>query len=74
MTFTRELSDKVFTRIFWQMCTECVTPYLGWFLAQMKIGTATAAKMAECRLDVWPHHVIFGAEYQLLSSVKWLAI
>ncbi|WP_099224703.1 rhamnulose-1-phosphate aldolase [Listeria costaricensis] len=68
MTFTHDLSEKAFTRTLWQMCTECIVVFpegvgmLPWMVPGTdEIGTATAAKMKEYRLVIWPHHGIFGA-------------
>ena len=68
MTFTEELSDKGFTRILWQMCTECMVVFpdgvgvLPWMVCGGdEIGRATAQKMEAYRLVIWAHHGIFGA-------------
>lgn len=68
MTFVEELSDRHFTRILWQMCTECMVVFpdgvgvLPWMVCGGdEIGRATAEKMREYRLVVWAHHGIFGA-------------
>ncbi|MBN6206174.1 rhamnulose-1-phosphate aldolase [Ralstonia pickettii] len=68
MTFTHELNEVSFTRTLWQMCTECLVVFpegvgiLPWMVpGTSEIGRATADKMNEFRLVVWPHHGIFGA-------------
>lgn len=68
MTFTHELDEVSFTRTLWQMCTECLVVFpegigiLPWMVpGTSEIGRATADKMNEFRLVVWPHHGIFGA-------------
>ncbi|EUJ22806.1 rhamnulose-1-phosphate aldolase [Listeria grandensis FSL F6-0971] len=68
MTFTHSLEEREFTRTLWQMCTECIVVFpegvgiLPWMVPGTDaIGMATAAKMREFRLVIWPHHGIFGA-------------
>lgn len=68
MTFTHELDEVSFTRTLWQMCTECLVVFpegvgiLPWMVpGTSEIGRATADKMNDFRLVVWPHHGIFGA-------------
>ncbi|MBP2655541.1 MAG: Rhamnulose-phosphate aldolase [Firmicutes bacterium] len=68
MTFVHDLSEKAFTKTLWQMCTECLVVFpdgvgvLPWFVpGTNEIGRATAEKMKDCRLVVWPQHGIFGA-------------
>lgn len=68
MTFTHDLDEVSFTRTLWQMCTECLVVFpegigiLPWMVpGTSDIGKATADKMNEFRLVVWPHHGIFGA-------------
>lgn len=68
MTFVEELSDQHFTRILWQMCTECMVVFpdgvgvLPWMVCGGdEIGRATARKMEGFRLVIWAHHGIFGA-------------
>lgn len=68
MTFTHDLDEVSFTKTLWQMCTECIVVFsegvgiLPWMVpGTSEIGKATAEKMNEFRLVVWPHHGIFGA-------------
>ncbi|MBC2147899.1 rhamnulose-1-phosphate aldolase [Listeria booriae] len=68
MTFTHSLEERNFTRTLWQMCTECIVVFpegvgiLPWMVPGTDaIGMATAAKMRDFRLVIWPHHGIFGA-------------
>ncbi|MGX7419142.1 rhamnulose-1-phosphate aldolase [Carnobacterium gallinarum] len=68
MTFTHELDEKKFTRTLWQMCTECLVVFpegvgiIPWLVpGTNEIGLATAEKMNEFRLVLWPHHGIYGA-------------
>ncbi|WP_303220284.1 rhamnulose-1-phosphate aldolase [Enterococcus asini] len=68
MTFTHEMDEKTFTRTLWQMCTECLVVFpegvslLPWMVpGTNEIGEATAAKMKETRLVMWPQHGVYGA-------------
>lgn len=68
MTFTHSLDEEAFTKTLWKMCTECIVVFpdgvgiVPWMVPGTDaIGQATAAKMREVRLVVWPHHGIFGA-------------
>ena len=68
MSFTHDLDEKAFTRTLWQMCTECLVVFpegvsiLSWIVpGTTEIGEATAAKMKETRLVLWPQHGIYGA-------------
>lgn len=68
MTYVVKLEDKEFTRILWQMSTECIVVFpdgvgvLPWMLCgNDEIGIATAKKMEDYRLCVWAMHGIFGA-------------
>lgn len=68
MTFTHDLSEKMFTRTLWQMCTECLVVFpegvsvIPWLVpGTTAIGEATAEKMKETRLVIWPQHGIYGA-------------
>ncbi|MCY8034945.1 rhamnulose-1-phosphate aldolase [Bacillus sonorensis] len=68
MTFTHDLDEVKFTRTLWQMCTECLVVFpegvgvIPWMVPGTdSIGKATAEKMADMRIVLWPHHGIFGA-------------
>ena len=68
MSFTHDLDEKAFTRTLWQMCTECLVVFpegvsiLSWIVpGTTEIGEATAAKMKETRLVLWPQHGSYGA-------------
>lgn len=68
MTFTHPLEERALTRTLWKMCTECVVVFpdglgiIPWIVpGTTEIGEATAAKMHEFRLVVWPYHGIYGA-------------
>jgi len=68
MSFTRELDERKFTRTLWQMCTECLVVFpegvsiIPWLVpGTSEFGKATADKMKETRLVIWPQHGIYGA-------------
>jgi rhamnulose-1-phosphate aldolase len=68
MTFTHSLDENGFTKTLWEMCTECIVVFpdgvgiIPWMVPGTDaIGEATAVKMAETRLVLWPHHGVFGA-------------
>ena len=68
MTYSHDLDERSFTRTLWKMCTECLVVFpegvsiIPWLVpGTNKIGEATAEKMKETRLVVWPHHGIYGA-------------
>lgn len=68
MSFTHVMDEKEFTRTLWQMCTECLVVFpegvsiIPWMVpGTNEIGEATAAKMKETRLVLWPQHGIYGA-------------
>lgn len=68
MTFTHPLEERALTRTLWQMCTECLVVFpegvgiIPWIVpGTTEIGEATAAKMKENRVVVWPHHGVYGA-------------
>lgn len=68
MTFTHPLEEKALTRTLWQMCTECLVVFpegvsiIPWIVpGTNEIGEATAAKMRETRLVLWPQHGVYGA-------------
>ncbi|WP_071130511.1 rhamnulose-1-phosphate aldolase [Enterococcus timonensis] len=68
MTFTHELDERAFTRTLWQMCTECLVVFpegisiIPWLVpGTNEIGIATAEKMKETRLVLWPQHGVYGA-------------
>lgn len=68
MSFTHSLDEKVFTKTLWEMCTECLVVFpegigiIPWIVpGTIEIGKASAEKMKDVRLVLWPHHGIFGA-------------
>ncbi|WP_148298733.1 rhamnulose-1-phosphate aldolase [Paenibacillus pini] len=67
MTFIHELDEKKFTKTLWEMCTECIVVFpdgvsvIPWMVpGSSEIGRATANKMKDHRVVVWPQHGIFG--------------
>jgi len=67
MSFIHPLSDKEFTRTIWKMNNECIVVFpdgigvLPWMLCGTnEIGEATANKMKEFRIVLWPNHGIYG--------------
>lgn len=67
MSYVHELDDKKFTHSLWSMNNECIVVYpdgvgvLPWMLCGTnEIGEATAEKMKEYRLVIWPMHGIYG--------------
>ncbi|MDV4704772.1 rhamnulose-1-phosphate aldolase [Enterococcus faecium] len=68
MSFTHELDELSFSRTLWQMCTECLVVFpegisiIPWMVpGTNEIGEATAEKMKETRLVLWPQHGIYGS-------------
>ena len=67
ISFVHSLDERELTRTLWKMCAECVIVFpegvgvLPFMLCGTReIGIATAQKIADCRLVLWPHHGIFG--------------
>lgn len=68
MTFTHSLDEVAFTKTLWEMCTECIVVFpdgvgiIPWMVPGTDaIGEASAVKMKDMRIVIWPHHGIFGA-------------
>ena len=68
MTFVHPINDRDFTRTIWMMNNECIVIFpdgigvLPWMVCGTnEIGEATAEKMKEFRIVVWPNHGIYGA-------------
>jgi len=68
MTFVHPLDDRSFTRSLWRLNTECIQVFpegvgvMPWMVGgTSQAAEATAAKMRETRLVVWPHHGVWGA-------------
>ena len=92
MTYVHSLDERDFTRTLWKMNTECIVVFpdgigvLPWMVCGTnEIGEATAEKMKEFRLVVWPIHGIYGAgvdideAFGLIETVEktaqcWLAV
>jgi rhamnulose-1-phosphate aldolase len=67
MTFVHDLDEGAFTKTLWQMCTECLVVFpdgvsvIPWIVpGTREIGLATAAKMRDSRVVIWPQHGIYG--------------
>ena len=68
LTFIHDLDEKKFTKTLWQMITECLVVFpdgvsvLPWMVAGTRqLGAASADKMQNSRIVIWPHHGIMGA-------------
>lgn len=68
LSFTLPQNEKLITRVLWKMHPESIVvfpegigvlPYMT--PGTTAIGSATAAKMHDYRLVLWPHHGIFAA-------------
>ena len=67
MTFVHPMDDREFTRSIWKMNNECIVIFpdgigtLQWMVCGTNaIGEATAEKMKDYRIVVWPNHGIYG--------------
>lgn len=67
MSFIHPLSDREFTRTIWKMNNECIVVFpdgigvLPWMVCGTnEIGEATAKKMKDYRIVLWPNHGIYG--------------
>ncbi|MGA9467147.1 MAG: rhamnulose-1-phosphate aldolase [Exiguobacterium marinum] len=68
MTFTHSLEENMFSKTLWEMCTECIVVFpegvgiIPWIVpGTNEIGEATAKRMKDVRVVLWPHHGVFGA-------------
>lgn len=68
MTFVHDLDENKFTRSLWEMITECLLVFpdgvsvVPWMVAgTVELGLASAEKMHDSRVVIWPHHGIMGA-------------
>lgn len=68
MTFTHSLEEEAMTKTLWEMCTECLVVFpegvgvIPWIVpGTNEIGKATAERMKDVRIVLWPHHGVFGA-------------
>lgn len=76
MTFKEEFTEAEFTKRMWQMNSECILVFpegvgmLPWMVCgDGAIGPATAEKMKEYRVVIWPYHGIFAAGNSLDDAV-----
>jgi rhamnulose-1-phosphate aldolase len=87
MTFTHDLDELKFTKTLWEMCTECLVVFpdgvsvIPWIVpGSSEIGRATADKMKDYRVVIWPHHGIFvtgatmDSTFGLLETIEKAAI
>ncbi|SEU25999.1 rhamnulose-1-phosphate aldolase [Paenibacillus sp. NFR01] len=87
MTFTHDLDELKFTKTLWEMCTECLVVFpdgvgvIPWMVpGSSDIGRATADKMKDYRVVVWPQHGIFvtgatmDATFGLVETIEKAAI
>lgn len=87
MTFTHDLDELKFTKTLWEMCTECLVVFpdgvsvIPWMVpGSSEIGRATADKMKEYRVVIWPQHGIFvtgatmDATFGLVETIEKAAI
>ncbi|WP_150267886.1 rhamnulose-1-phosphate aldolase [Paenibacillus tepidiphilus] len=87
MTFTHDLNELQFTKTLWEMCTECLVVFpdgvgvIPWMVpGSSDIGRATADKMKDYRVVVWPQHGIFvtgatmDATFGLVETIEKAAI
>jgi rhamnulose-1-phosphate aldolase len=68
MSARRDLDENAFTAALWRMHSECLVVFpdgvgvLPWLVpGTEEIGAATAKKLQDCRLVVWPLHGVIGA-------------
>lgn len=68
MSYCHPIDEASFSHTLWEMSTECIVVFpegvgcLPWMLCGTDtIGEATAAKMKDFRLVLWPFHGIYGA-------------
>lgn len=76
MTFKHTLDEAAFTKTLWQLNSECILVFpegvglLPWMVCgEGAIGPATAKKMEEFRVVVWPHHGIFACGKSIDEAV-----
>ncbi|KRK64304.1 rhamnulose-1-phosphate aldolase [Companilactobacillus tucceti DSM 20183] len=87
LSFTRNLDEKEISKLLWKMQAESlvvfpegvgIIPYMT--PGTNEIGQATADKMNEFRVVMWPHHGIFGCGdsmdevYGLIETVEKAAL
>lgn len=76
MTFKENFDEISFTRTLWQLNSECILVFpeglglLPWMVCgDGAIGPATAEKMKEFRVVVWPYHGIFACGNSLDEAI-----
>ena len=76
MTMIHPLDEELFTKTLWRMNSECVLAFpegialLPWMkCGEGEIGDATAEKMKNKRVVVWPFHGIFSSGNSLLDAI-----
>lgn len=76
MTFKEEFDESGLTRTLWRLNSECILVFpeglglLPWMVCgKGAIGPATAEKMKEFRVVVWPYHGIFACGNSLSEAV-----
>ncbi|MNI32136.1 Rhamnulose-1-phosphate aldolase [compost metagenome] len=87
MTFTHDLDELKFTKTLWEMCTECLVVFpdgvsvIPWMVpGSSEIGRATADKMKDYRVVIWPQHGIFvtgatmDATFGLVETIEKAAM
>lgn len=87
LSFTQDLDERSISRLLWKMQAESpvvfpegigIIPYMT--PGTNEIGKATAAKMADYRVVMWPHHGIFAVgsdpdeTYGLIETVEKAAL
>ena len=82
LTFVLPLEDRVFTREFWEMATECPVVFpdgigvVPWMVPGGRdIAVATSELMKKYDLAIWAHHGMFavGADYDLTFGLMHTA-
>ncbi|MBR2577489.1 MAG: rhamnulose-1-phosphate aldolase [Erysipelotrichaceae bacterium] len=76
MTMIHELDEEEFTKTLWKMNSECVLVFpeglamLPWMVCgEGPIGPATAEKMKNKRVVIWPFHGIFSSGNSLFDAI-----
>lgn len=76
MTFAHELDEKKFTETLWRLNSECVLVFpeglgmLPWMVCgEGEIGPATAKKMEEYKIVIWPYHGIFAGGKSFADTI-----
>ena len=78
MSFVVPLEDRAFTRILWQMMTECVVVFptgvgvVPWMVpGGPAIAEASSELMKTYDTIVWAHHGLFAAGSDLTRPLAW---